>query len=394
LIGIVSYLLINFWFTRLQANKAAILALTMNRVGDMGLSIGFFAIFALFGSIDYATVFSLGSFMNETAITVIGLLLLTGAMAKSANIPLHSWLPGSMEGRQYYALAANYFFLFCLLTNLFLASATVTRATALNINNLDIFSLTILPAHLARDSKGRFIGKSLPLEPLPSKLNEALVGELLGDGHLRFNKKGLDGKPKPNTNAQLAMTLKSKEYVDYLWQEIYKPICSNTPPHPWPNPNTGKPVTQYHFASKALISLSKIHSQWYIWSDTASKFTKIVPSNIGNLLTPIGLAHWIMGDGYWDKSSKTVVICTDNFTLSEVELLITVLKSKFNLTATVQRRIKSNKEICWRIRFSSKSENICLLRTLVQPYLIPSMLYKLNLSFLPTRTEPYGWYEG
>lgn len=61
---------------------------------DMGLSIGFFAIFALFGSIDYATVFSLGSFMNETAITIIGLLLLTGAMAKSANIPLHSWLPG------------------------------------------------------------------------------------------------------------------------------------------------------------------------------------------------------------------------------------------------------------------------------------------------------------
>ena len=97
-IGIVSYLLINFWFTRLQANKAAILALTMNRVGDMGLSIGFFALFALFGSIDYTTVFSLAPFMNETAITIIALLLLTGAMAKSAQIPLHSWLPGSMEG--------------------------------------------------------------------------------------------------------------------------------------------------------------------------------------------------------------------------------------------------------------------------------------------------------
>ena len=74
-----------------------------------------------------------------------------------------------------------------------------------------------------------------------------------------------------------------------------------------------------------------------------------------------------------------MVICTDNFTLSEVELLITVLKSKFNLTATVQRRIKSNKEICWRIRFSGKSENICLLRTLVQSYIIPSMFYKLNI---------------
>ena len=98
MIGIVSYLLINFWFTRIQANKAAILALTMNRVGDMGLSIGYFALFALFGSLDYATIFSIVPFMNETALTIIGLLLLTGAMAKSAQIPLHSWLPGSMEG--------------------------------------------------------------------------------------------------------------------------------------------------------------------------------------------------------------------------------------------------------------------------------------------------------
>nr|YP_010555475.1 NADH dehydrogenase subunit 5 [Ramaria rubella]UYR22228.1 NADH dehydrogenase subunit 5 [Ramaria rubella] len=97
-IGVASYLLINFWWTRIQANKAAMLAFTMNRVGDMGLSIGFFAIFALFGSLDYATVFNLAPLMNETAITIIGLLLLIGAMAKSAQIPLHSWLPGSMEG--------------------------------------------------------------------------------------------------------------------------------------------------------------------------------------------------------------------------------------------------------------------------------------------------------
>jgi NADH-ubiquinone oxidoreductase chain 5 len=97
LIGVVSYLLINFYFTRIQANKAATLALTVNRVGDMGLSIGFFAIFALFGSVDYSTIFSLAPFMNETAITIISLLLFTGAMAKSAQIPLHSWLVLSME---------------------------------------------------------------------------------------------------------------------------------------------------------------------------------------------------------------------------------------------------------------------------------------------------------
>jgi NADH-ubiquinone oxidoreductase chain 5 len=123
LIGVASYLLINFWWTRIQANKAAILAFTMNRVGDMGLSIGLFAIFALFGSLDYSTVFNLVPFMNETAITIIGLLLLTGAMAKSAQIPLHSWLPGSMEGLNYlnlfnftyiyiYFYMASYFFFY------------------------------------------------------------------------------------------------------------------------------------------------------------------------------------------------------------------------------------------------------------------------------------------
>jgi NADH-ubiquinone oxidoreductase chain 5 len=62
----------------------------MNRQGDMLLSISFFAIITLFGSLNYTTVFSLVPYMNETAITLISLLLLVGASAKSANIPLHS----------------------------------------------------------------------------------------------------------------------------------------------------------------------------------------------------------------------------------------------------------------------------------------------------------------
>lgn len=96
-IGVVSYLLINYYFTRIQANKAAMLAFTMNRTGDMLMSIGFFSIFAIFGSLNYSTIFSLVPYMNEISITIIALFLLGGALAKSANIPLHSWLPGSME---------------------------------------------------------------------------------------------------------------------------------------------------------------------------------------------------------------------------------------------------------------------------------------------------------
>ena len=97
-IGIVSFLLISFWYTRISAVKAATQALIMNRVGDMLLSIGFFAMIALFGSLDYATVFSLSPYINETYITIIGLLIFAGATAKSAQIPLHVWLPASMEG--------------------------------------------------------------------------------------------------------------------------------------------------------------------------------------------------------------------------------------------------------------------------------------------------------
>jgi NADH-ubiquinone oxidoreductase chain 5 len=60
----------------------------MNRVGDFGLSLGFFALFAVFGSLNYATIFSLAPYINETAITIIALLLLTGAAAKSAQLGL------------------------------------------------------------------------------------------------------------------------------------------------------------------------------------------------------------------------------------------------------------------------------------------------------------------
>jgi len=97
-IGVSSYLLINFWYTRVQANKSAILAFTMNRVGDMSLSIAFFSIFWVFGNLDYSSVFSLSPYINESIISTIGLFLLLAAMGKSAQIGLHGWLPGSMEG--------------------------------------------------------------------------------------------------------------------------------------------------------------------------------------------------------------------------------------------------------------------------------------------------------
>ena len=107
-VGLASYLLINFWFTRLQANKSAIKAMLVNRVGDFGLALGIMGVFALFKTVDFATVFaSAHMFANTTftfctfefdSLTTLCLLLFVGAVGKSAQLGLHTWLPDAMEG--------------------------------------------------------------------------------------------------------------------------------------------------------------------------------------------------------------------------------------------------------------------------------------------------------
>jgi NADH-ubiquinone oxidoreductase chain 5 len=97
-VGICSYLLVSFWFTRIAANQSSMSAFLTNRVGDCFLTIGMFAILWSFGNVDYSTVFSLAPFVNENIVTIIGICLLIGAMAKSSQVGLHVWLPMAMEG--------------------------------------------------------------------------------------------------------------------------------------------------------------------------------------------------------------------------------------------------------------------------------------------------------
>ncbi len=97
-VGVCSYLLVSFWFTRIAANQSSMSAFLTNRVGDCFLTIGMFIILWSLGNLDYNTVFSLAPFINENIITVIGLCLLIGAMAKSSQVGLHVWLPMAMEG--------------------------------------------------------------------------------------------------------------------------------------------------------------------------------------------------------------------------------------------------------------------------------------------------------
>ncbi|MEQ8934807.1 MAG: NADH-quinone oxidoreductase subunit L, partial [Amphiplicatus sp.] len=121
-VGLASYLLIGFWFKKKSANDAAIKAFVVNRVGDFGFALGIMAVFYVFGSVEFDTVFSVIAANGEAvpfgqtsgapiqeltitflgqqwhALTVIGVLLFIGAMGKSAQFLLHTWLPDAMEG--------------------------------------------------------------------------------------------------------------------------------------------------------------------------------------------------------------------------------------------------------------------------------------------------------
>ncbi|TIN07996.1 NADH-quinone oxidoreductase subunit L [Mesorhizobium sp.] len=118
-VGLASYLLIGFWYKKPSANAAASKAFVVNRVGDFGFALGIFGVFVLFGSVNLGTIFAnaatfipaegapegaavltfLGYALDkQAAMTVVCLLLFMGAMGKSAQVPLHTWLPDAMEG--------------------------------------------------------------------------------------------------------------------------------------------------------------------------------------------------------------------------------------------------------------------------------------------------------
>ncbi|HZT90094.1 MAG TPA: NADH-quinone oxidoreductase subunit L [Stellaceae bacterium] len=107
-VGLASYLLIGFWYDRPSANAAAIKAFVVNRIGDFGFALGIFATFVIFGTLDFSTVFAkapgaVGTTMNflhwqVPSLTLACILLFIGAMGKSAQLGLHTWLPDAMEG--------------------------------------------------------------------------------------------------------------------------------------------------------------------------------------------------------------------------------------------------------------------------------------------------------
>lgn len=133
---------------------------------------------------------------------------------------------------------------------------------------------------------------------------------------------------------------------------------------------TNKEYSSLTLRTKSLPLFTEYYNLFYY------NGVKVIPNNIGDLLTPLGLAHWIMQDGSYHKVSKGVALCTDSFTKDEVELLRSVLQEKFNLSCTIQ---KAPGKILNRFRIYISAKSLPVLRKLVQSNFHPSMLYKLGI---------------
>lgn len=183
---------------------------------------------------------------------------------------------------------------------------------------------------------------------------QAILGQLLSDGYIS------------KTYSRLEFTFKADvwEFCNWLKFDIQGNISTLTYPTPYPKDNP----KQYWFSTKVHPYFKELRKEFYINN------LKIIPSNLFHQFTEVSLAFLIMGDGYWDNDSKTVYICTECFTLEEVHIQLNVLRYKYKLVASLKKRNNG-----FRIRFSSRGNNLLLLRNLVTPHLHKSMLYKLGL---------------
>ena len=191
---------------------------------------------------------------------------------------------------------------------------------------------------------------------LTSAQREIIVGLTLGDGHLETQNNGKTYKLK------IEHSVGQKEYLYWLYEELHDWVRMN----PKLRSKNSQPFS-YHFSTYSHELLRFYGEQFY------NNKKKIIPNSIEELLTPLSLAIWFMDDGSLkSRRHNTYVIHTLGFQRDELERIQTVLAQKFG----VQTRLHKQKGKYLRLYVSSKSSE--KFKSIVSPYVIPSLKYKLG----------------
>jgi len=227
------------------------------------------------------------------------------------------------------------------------------------LNGLCIFSeliISSLPLVKPRFSKAE--RESLVLS---EDTNSILVGLLLGDLYGRKQKKG------KNTHLCFAQGLVHEAYLLHLYN-IFEVYCPSVPKiiTPVPDKRTGKTYSTIRFQTRALPCFNSLYELFYI------EGIKTVPSNIFDLLTPLGLAYFLCDDGTFCKINSSIVLCTECFSLREVQLLQEVLENKFKIKCALNARGNG-----FRVRIPKKG--LPVVQALLKDIMPPMMKYKIGL---------------
>lgn len=228
------------------------------------------------------------------------------------------------------------------------------------------YPLCVFKRFYSKTSEASKLSKQYKKEyELTQEQKEALIGIMLADGFLE--------KEKPTHNTRLRIDHTYPEQESYVLS-LYNSFASLIDMEPVivvrkADPRTSKIYKSIYVRTLRFPCLNEYHSLFY------KDKKKVIPLNIQDLLTPRGLAHLIMGDGFFYIG--TITLCTESFTKEEQELLINALHEKLGIDATLNKRISGTGVQSYRIRISKKSMNKVI--ELVKPCFIAEMLYKLGL---------------
>ena len=170
-----------------------------------------------------------------------------------------------------------------------------------------------------------------------------------------------------DTSLNFKQSIIHEKYLYHLY-DLFNEYCPSLPKleKSLPDLRTGNIYYSLKFSSYTLPCFNELYDLFYLNNK------KIIPKNITDLLTPLSLTYWICDDGSWNKINKYVTICTDSFTLLEVENLISVLNNKFNLKSY---KVKNGKN--YRIIIPSYS--IYILQDLISSHIPSMMKHKIGL---------------
>lgn len=206
---------------------------------------------------------------------------------------------------------------------------------------------------------------------IPENFNEIITGVMLGDGTIRMN----------GSYALLSIQQTDELLVQLLWSMCNKLnlVSLNVKSLTRINKESGKEKKKvFYFQTLTFPYFTDLYKKWYELDSAGKRIRKKLPLALENSLTPVALAHWVMGDGTFDSSGRhqRIIICTDSFNLEEINVLRSILLDKYNIST----RIKSGKigdKVYYRISITGEDKN--KFQDLVKPFMVSSLLCRIGL---------------